>query len=181
MSPSSKPSVSDAAVVKRTGKNWAQWFALLDKAGAAKMQHPEIARHLHGQYQLPGWWAQMVTVEYERARGLRAKHQTAAGYVAGVSRTFDAPTGKIFRAWVDARLRRRWLGHALLTITTATRNKSVRLAWADGTRTEAYFTSKGTARCQVAVQHSKLPGAKSVLKMKKYWAAALERLAKSVM
>ncbi len=175
-----QPSMSDAAVLRRTGKDWAQWFALLDKAGASAMPHPDIARLLHEQHKLPGWWAQMVTVEYERARGLRAKHQTTQGYVAGVSRTLEAAVGRVFRAWADTRQRRSWLGATKFAITTATRNKSLRIAWADGTRTEVYFAAKGPARCQVALQHSKLPGARSVARMKKFWSAALDKLERTL-
>jgi hypothetical protein len=107
-------------------------------------------------------------------------HQTTAGFVAGVSRTFDASVSALFKAWTDARLRRRWLGAAKCTITTAARNKIIRMAWADGTRSEAYFVPRGAARCQVAVQHSKLRGPRSVVAMKKFWSAAFDRLGRVV-
>lgn len=47
---------------------------LLDKAGAKKMSHQEIANHLHTKHDVAPWWTQMVTVTYEQARGLRQKH-----------------------------------------------------------------------------------------------------------
>jgi hypothetical protein len=173
-----KRSMSDEAVAAKTGRTWGEWFRLLDAAGARKMPHREIARLLHGKHKVPGWWSQMVTVEYERARGMRAVHQTTAGFVAGVSRTFDASVSALYKAWTDARLRRRWLGAAKLTIIRATRNKTVRMAWADGTRSEAYFVPRGRSRCQIAVQHSKLKGASGVAAMKKFWSAAFDRLAR---
>ncbi len=33
------PRMSDAAVQAKTGKNWRQWFEILDAAGARKMDH----------------------------------------------------------------------------------------------------------------------------------------------
>lgn len=159
---SKKRSMSDEAVAAKTGHTWAEWFRILDAAGARKLPHRDIARLLHGKYKVPSWWAQMVTVEYERARGLRAVHQTAAGFVASVSRTFDASAGALFHAWSDARLRRRWLGVAKFTVTTARRNKSLRMAWPDGTRSEVYFYPRGVAA------------------MKKFWSAAFDRLANVV-
>ena len=174
---SKKRSMSDEAVAAKTGRTWREWFRLLDAAGARKMPHRDIARLLHNKHKVPGWWSQMVTVEYERARGLRAVHQTAAGFVANVSRTFDASVSALYKAWTDARLRGRWLGAAKCEITTANRNKTVRMAWADGTRSEAYFNPRGTARCQVAVQHSRLKSVSSVKAMKKFWSAAFDRLA----
>ncbi len=35
----SRARMSDAAVKAKTGKDWQQWFAILDRAGAMKMSH----------------------------------------------------------------------------------------------------------------------------------------------
>jgi len=177
---SSKRSMRDEAVSAKTGKTWPQWFTLLDKAGAGKWPHREIAKLLSKKHKVPSWWSQMVTVEYERARGKRAVHQTAQGYIASVSRTFDASVVKLYRAWTIQVTRRRWLGLAKLTITSATPGKYVHIRCGDGTRVDVGFLSKQKARCQMAVQHSKLPNAKAVAAMKKYWGAALDRLKKMV-
>ena len=40
------PSTSDAAVKAKTGKDWAGWFGVLDKGGAAKLDHKAIAHML---------------------------------------------------------------------------------------------------------------------------------------
>jgi hypothetical protein len=74
-SKSKKPAlnVGAEAVKAKTGKVWADWFKLLDKAGARKLAHPEIATLLHEKHGLSGWWAQMVTVGYEQAVLGRAK------------------------------------------------------------------------------------------------------------
>ena len=69
------PHVSDATVQAKTGKTWQEWFAVLDATGARAMDHKTIAAYLYQQLRLPGWWAQMVTVAYEQARGRRQKHQ----------------------------------------------------------------------------------------------------------
>src|SRR5688572_14932663 len=71
---------SEAAVRKRTGRGWAEWFALLDSWGAARREHPEIARWLVANHEVSGWWAQGITVSYERVRGLRAPHQVKSGF-----------------------------------------------------------------------------------------------------
>lgn len=170
-------SMSDAKVAAKTGKKWADWFRILDKAGARKMAHREIAALLYTKHRVPGWWCQMVTVEYERARGLRALHQTAAGFVANSSRTFDASAGALYKAWTDARSRRRWLGAAKFTVSTANKSKNLRMVWGTGPqRVEVYFTPKSAGRCTMTVQHSKLAGAKDVARQKKFWSAAFDKL-----
>ncbi len=176
-----KQSISDAAVAAKTGKKWAEWFRILDAAGARKMAHGEIAKLLYEKHAVPGWWCQMVTVEYERARGLRAVHQTATGYEAGVSRTFDAPVSALYRAWSEARLRRRWLGAAIFTVSTDNPNKNLSMRWGKGPeRVGVYFYPKGARRATMSVQHHNLGSAKDVPARKKFWTAALERLGKAL-
>ena len=69
------PRMSDEAVKAKTGKNWKEWFAILDRSGANKMGHQEIVKCLNTKHDIGPWWQQMVTVTYEQARGLREKHQ----------------------------------------------------------------------------------------------------------
>ena len=171
-----KPRMSDEAVEFKTGKNWSRWFKHLDAAGGKKMTHQEIAAHLSDQHGVRPWWTQMIAVTYEQARGLRDKHQKPAGYEISVSRTIDAPIAKAFHAWTDEKTRKKWLA-ANLTIRKATPNKSIRITWEDGkTSVAAGFLPKGSAKCQVVAQHSKLADAKTAAKMKTFWGAALDGL-----
>jgi hypothetical protein len=170
-------SMSDAAVQKATGKNWSQWFAILDKAGARTMPHPEIARMIGSNYKCPSWWRQMVTVEYERARGLRAKYETTSGFHAGRSITLGVPIGKVFDAWQDSSARRRWLPDPHFTVRKATVNKSMRITWGDGTtNVEAMFYSKGPKKSLLTVDVTRLSNAKGVAQWKSYWGDALAKL-----
>jgi uncharacterized protein YndB with AHSA1/START domain len=174
--------ISDAAVQARTGKTWAEWFTLLDRAGATKLSHRQIALYLHEQKQLSPWWCQMVTVCYERDRGLREKYQKCDGnYSASASKTIAVPVGTLYTAWQDDRARGRWLPGVAFTIRKATPNKRLHITWTDGKSTvEVAFYAKGDAKSQVTVQHDKLANAKEVERMKAYWTAALERLKESV-
>ncbi|MGH9745796.1 MAG: hypothetical protein ACRD59_06765 [Candidatus Acidiferrales bacterium] len=93
---------SDEAVKTKTGKVWAEWFKILDKAGAKKWTHKEIAAYLYEKQKVPGWWVQMVAVGYEHERGLRKQFQDCNGnFAANSSRTIATPIGKIFQAWTD--------------------------------------------------------------------------------
>ncbi len=169
--------VSSEAVQAKTGKGWAEWFAILDAANATTMSHPEIARYLQEQQGVADWWCQMVTVGYEQARGLRAKHEVADGYQVSASKTFDVPVSRLYDAWTDATARARWLPETGFVIRKATPGKSVRVTWVDGeTSLEVNLLPKGDFRGQMTVQHSKLPDAEKAAEMKAYWKAALERL-----
>ncbi|MGI0028954.1 MAG: hypothetical protein ACREAQ_04480 [Nitrososphaera sp.] len=173
-----KPRVSDAAVKKMTGKNWQQWFAVLDKAAGTRMSHRKLAEHLHQKLGVPGWWSQMIAVTYEQERGLREVHQKADGYAVSASRTFQVPVGVLYRQWSDAKIRGMWLREKF-TVRKETKNKSMRITWGDGrTSVEVYFYSKGDSKSQVSVQHSKLASSKDVELARSRWKGALERLAK---
>jgi uncharacterized protein YndB with AHSA1/START domain len=156
-----------------------EWFALLDKAGAADWPHKDIAAHLHDVCGCPGWWSQMVTVGYEQSRGLRVKHQSCAGdFTANAAKTIAVPVASLYESWNNPDSLTRWLPDAVkMTVRKATLNKSMRITWIDGqSSVEVYFWIKGPAKSQVAVQHSKLESAESVAHWKGYWAAALLKL-----
>lgn len=167
------------AVEKATGRSWQQWFAILDKVGDAKKTHKEIAAWLYEQFRGDGlseWWAQMVTVGYEQQRGLREKHQKTDGYQISGSKTIGVPVKRLFDAFHDERIRRRWLDEAI-NIRKATAPKSLRVTWSDGkSHVDVNLYPKGDARSYVSLQHSKLPNARAAEKMKSYWKGGLERL-----
>jgi uncharacterized protein YndB with AHSA1/START domain len=175
------PRMSDAAVNAKTGKTWKQWFAILDKAGAKKMSHQEIVKYLSAEQGVGPWWQQMVTVTYERARGMRDVNQKPEGYQISVSRTIKVPVGMLYNAFANDKARNAWLAEDGLAVRKATANKSMRVTWNDvKTSLEINFYPKGEDKSQVVVQHSKLPNAKASSTMKAYWGKALDRLRASL-
>lgn len=177
--PAPEPVASAAAVEQATGRSWDAWFADLDAWGARGRSHREIARHLQDELAVSGWWAQAITVGYERARGLRDKHQRAdGGYAVGVSKTVPAPVERLFAAVVDPELRARWLPDGQLSERTATPSRSARFDWGDGrTRVVFWFVSKDDGRSTVGVEHERLADADEAADVKAAWKARLARLA----
>lgn len=170
--------MSDAAVKAKTGCTWEKWVFALDYVNAHAWPHRAIAEYVHEKYQVPGWWAQMVTVGYERIRGLRDRGQRRGGdYEASKSRTVEAPVGKLFRAFSQPRLRSQWLSGVKLVVRKATPSRSIRITWEDGTSVEGWFTAKGRSKSQVQVQHRKLPSREAAERMKRYWTERLDALA----
>jgi hypothetical protein len=169
--------MSDATIKEKTGCTWERWVYALDRRGAAEMAHRDIADIVHSNYKIDGWWAQTVTVGYERIKGLRARGQRRDGsYEAGKSRTYNVPVTKLFNAWADAKLRRRWLHETGVKLRTAASPKTVRLGWSDGTIVVAGFTAKGTTKSSVAVVHTKLPDEETKGRLKQFWSDRLDAL-----
>ena len=175
--PADPTRLSDEAVQAKTGRTWPEWFAILDAASAQQMTHQQIVAYLHTEQGVGPWWQQMVTVTYEQARGMRAKHQMPNGYQISTSKTIAAPTAALYEAWIDADHRQSWLPNAPLAISKATPGKSIRAGWGDqGGRIDVQFYPKGAAKTQVTIQHNKLADADAAEQMKAYWIAALDRL-----
>ncbi|MEW6721629.1 MAG: hypothetical protein AB1324_00030 [Candidatus Micrarchaeota archaeon] len=171
--------ISDKAVKEKTGKGWEQWFSLLDKAGAAKMPHSEIASLLHGKFKCPEWWSQMVANTYEQARGLRKKHEMPDGYQISASKTVSIPLSRLYKAFADPGKRQKWLDGDF-EITTARKDKSIRAKWQGGkTSIDISFYGKGSGKSEARLGHNKLPDAKAAEKMKAFWKKALEELART--
>jgi hypothetical protein len=168
---------SDEILKLRTGCTWERWVKALDRVRAYEWPHRDIARHVRERYKLDGWWAQAVTVGYERIKGIRAVGQRRSGaWEATRSRTFGVPVATLFRAFHDPRRRSRWLTDVKPEVRTATPGKSMRMTWPDGTSVVVGFTSKGDAKSQVAIQHEKLPDQATLVKMKAYWGERLDKL-----
>jgi hypothetical protein len=170
--------MSDEALKKATGCTWERWVNALDGAKAFQMSHREIAAYIHQKYKTPSWWSQMVTVGYERIRGLREVGQKRSGdYEISKSKTIAVPLGKLYSAFSSPRMRARWLPGVKLTVRGATLQKRMRLRWDDNMPVEVAFTARGKQKSQVAVQHGKLPTKSHADRMKAFWAERLEALA----
>jgi hypothetical protein len=169
--------VKNETVLQKTGRDWDEWFSLLDQLQADTKPHKEIAQHLFQNYQLSGWWSQMVTVGYEQARGLRQKHQKGKFFEVSRSKSINAPIEMVWRAWVNESMRDDWLPGFRFFIRKATPIKSMRITWADNrTGLNVYFYPKGMGKCQISVQHVKLTSSNEAEAMKLFWETALEDL-----
>ncbi len=169
--------MSDASIKAKTGCNWERWVKALDRWGADKKPHREIVSMVAKSRKIDGWWAQTVTVGYERIKGLRARGQRRDGtYEATKSRTFDVPVTTLYDAWADKNVRDRWLRDNDVKVRTATAPKSIRLGLADGSILAVGFLPKGKTKSAVAVTQNKLPDNETANRLKQYWSEQLDAL-----
>jgi uncharacterized protein YndB with AHSA1/START domain len=173
-----EPEVSDEAVRKATGRDWDGWLRVLDERGITGFSHPATARWLVDEHGISGWWAQSVTVGYERARGLRARHETKDGFSVGVSKTVATDVVRLWDAFTDEDERARWLEPGTLRTRTATPHRTARFDFGDGpSRVVVGFTPRDDGRATVAVQHERLASAAEVEAMRVFWRTHLQALA----
>ena len=173
-----EPGVSDAAVQRATGKRWDEWFALLDAWQGTTHNHTEIARHVYETYGIDGWWAQSVTVGYERARGMRALHERPDGFSGNARKTFPVSVERLFAAFVEPDERERWLEGIELRNRTSQANTSARFdVLPENGRLAVTFVAKGPDKSAAQLQQERLADANEVVRWKALWQEQLVRLA----
>jgi hypothetical protein len=168
---------SDDALRRATGKGHEEWFALLDAWGATDRKHSEIASWLRETHGTPSWWTQTITVDYERARGMRGRHQMGDGYSVSATRTVAVDDRRLLAAFTSASLRRRWLPDVPMRQRPTRAASSARFDWSDPpSRVVVSVVPKGAGKAMVAVAHEQLPDAESAERLKAAWRESLGAL-----
>lgn len=174
--------MDDAAVITATGKASDAWFAILEERGARALPHADIARLLHDDYGVPGWWSQMVTVDYERSIGRRETGQRCDGdFTTSASRTLPGTLDEVLDRWL-ARLDTAdgldgvpFAAEPVVSRTEKWRYWRVQLA--DGSKVAANISAKAQrASCTLAIEHDKLTGKPEAERWKSFWKAYLAGL-----
>lgn len=169
--------MTDEAMERGSGRTLAAWLEILDGWGATERKHPEIARWLVAEHGIPGWWAQSVTVGYEKARGMRSVAPAPGGFSATVSRTIAAAPVRVTEAFTEDRIRERWLPGAPISVRTARPGRSARFDWAEPPSRIAFnLASPGGGRTQISLIHERLPDGDAAERMKGLWREALSAL-----
>src|SRR5918992_1511418 len=95
------------ARMQKTGESYTAARAQL--LTEPEREHAEIAAWLGAEHGVPGWWAQGVTVEYEKARGLRPAGGDRDGTLnVSAPKTVAGPAERLFGAFFDLHLREEW-------------------------------------------------------------------------
>lgn len=167
-----------SGIQKATGRDYGEWFVLLDAWGAPGRPFRQISDWLEDEHGMSSWWAQKLIVEYEQDRGIRPAGVRPDGtFTVGTSKTISVPVDRLYTAVVDADQRSRWLTDVVLQERVATRSRSARFDWGDdGTRVSFTFDASGAAKSQVAVEHERLPDAEAAQKTKEFWKERLAAL-----
>ena len=172
-----KPIMTDAGIVAKTGKGWDYWFAALDKAGAAKLDHKGITALLDKKFKPGPWWGQMIAVSYERARGIRAMNQKCDGeFSVSVTKVMPVDLSRLFDVVTDEKSRKKWFPPGAFEETSKTKDKYWRFKWKKDARVSAGFYAKGAGKAQIAMDIGKLPDSDAVESERAAWKKALEKL-----
>ncbi len=105
-----KGAVSEKKCIEQTGHGFDHWFAVLDRFGAPQKGHRLSAKHLTVDHNVSAWYAQSLTVMYERAKGLREVNQSCEGdFQFSLTRVVPTSVETSRRAVALAAGRRGWI------------------------------------------------------------------------
>ena len=170
-----EPEIADDRLREATGRGWDEWRELVDGAGLREAGHTAIAAWVASEHGVEGWWAQAVTIGYERIVGLRQRGQMADGtFTTNASRTLELDADTLRARLLDGRDA---LFPGMKTeLRSRTTSKSLRIAFPEGVALIA-LTPASRGRTTVTVQHEKLPTPEAVERSTAYWSTWLTGLA----
>lgn len=191
--------VSTESVRKGTGKGWAEWITILEKAGAKNWTHQELVAFLKKKYRLSPWWQQGVAVGFEIATGQRREGQNLKGeYGVLVSRTFPLGVKALWKLMTSPEGIATWLkpmgdfslkvkqqyeveGGVYGEVRTLKAYERARLTWTEEEWSKAtvlnlMFIPRTPAKSILVFHHERLVSSQQREEMRRYWRGRLEEL-----
>ncbi len=190
--------ITDDAVRAKTGRTWGEWLAVLDAFGGKEKGHKLMAKFLKEEQGLTAWWSQMVTVQYERERGMREVNERPKGFAVSVSRTVDCPLERVWAAWAEADAMNRWFTTGAKldfreggrfenadkdagTYLRIVPMKRIKFTWEQpqhqpGSQVEVTFSTGNNGKSQVVLTHEKLSSKDEVEDLREGWSWAMDSL-----
>lgn len=172
----SDPDTSNESVKEATGRDWDEWAELIDAWGGDVSSHPAIVAFVHEEHGVPGWWAQQVTVGYERIRGLRQKNQRQDGtFYAAKTKTVGIDADALRAMLLDDDDRADLFGGMETELRSKPESKALRIGIGGGVA-QLSLDRLDDGRTRVSVAHEKLAEPADVDTWKAYWTEWLEAL-----
>ncbi len=170
----SRPHLADERVVEATGRSWEEWRRLLDRWGGREKGHADIVAHLVGTHRVDGWWAQTVTVGYERITGLRLPNQGRDGtFTATKTRTMTVDAGMLREMLLDPGDRSDLFPGVDTDLRSRPGSKTIRLGIGPGVAQIA-LDPLSDGRVRVSVSHERVSSPEEIQVWKAYWSDWLE-------
>jgi hypothetical protein len=171
-----EPEVADASVLAATGRGWDDWCDAIDESPVAAAGHTAIATHLREVHGVDAWWAQTVTVGYERITGLRLPHQRPDGtFSVARSKTLSIDGAWLRAALLDDDLRADLLGGLPSTIRSRAQSKVIRMEVGPGV-VLVDLQARPDGKAKITVTHERLPHADDVGEWRYFWSEWLDAL-----
>jgi hypothetical protein len=174
------PQHTDEQVREKTGRGWNDWVTAIDAGPGRASGHTAIAAWLVDQG-VEAWWAQGVTVGFERITGLRMPGQMPDGtFTISRSRVIAMPPVEVRTLLLDDAARADLLPDFEVTLLSRPDAKTPRYAFARRGEVlgQVSFATDvaSAARTRLTVTHAKLPAYDEGELWKEFWSEWLDAL-----
>lgn len=170
-----EPESNDELVTAKTGHSWDQWVALIDSGPGREAGHTAIATWLREEHTVDPWWAQGVTLGYERITGIRLPGQLPDGtFTVSRSRTLPGDIGATRALVLDDDARAILFPGLRTRLRSAPTSKQLRFnlvddASGEGVGVLALSIDPVKSGVKLVVTHEKLPSVGSADVWKAFW------------
>lgn len=181
---------------QKTGKSLSAWIEELDKHQAVDWTHKQVVAYLVDQHHLDDWWAQTITVAYEKHHGKRILGETQdAGFEVGAQRTFPIDATELWELLMSPEGTELWLGERvdipldknrtfsaagyLYEIRSLKDGVKLRLRKTvvdESSSTIQFYVTAKKDKATLLIHHEKLQDAPQRTAMKAHWHHVLEVL-----
>ena len=169
-----KPEVDNEAVEAATQRSWDEWCDVIDAWDGRDEGHAAIAAYLHDEHSVDRWWAQTITVGYERITGLRLPYQMPDGtFTATKTLTVAVASQDLREMLLDSERRADLFPEFKTELRSRPTSKAIRLKIGPGIALVSLEPS-GEDGTRITVAHEQLPTFDLVEEWKHYWAAWLD-------
>lgn len=172
----SDPEHRDEVIRANTGRGWDDWVSLIDAWPGHDDGHGAVATWLQQEHGVDGWWAQSVTLGWERITGRRLRHQRADGtFTANRSATITVDHVALRELLLDEDGRAVLFGDLEPELRSRPTSKVLRIGLGGGIAQIAVDPKDG-GRAAVHVMHEKLASPEDVTAWKAFWGEWLAAL-----
>ena len=189
----------EKTLLEKTGRSWKEWVEVIGSAENGVWDHKTLVTYLRQTQGLTHWWAQTVTVGYEKLTGRRITGETAdVGFQVGIQRTFSVSLPEAWKLIAstkglsilidDCHGREIRQGEKFETDDSSTveirvlqENHHIRMNWTPpgwkmATVLQVRVLEKGEGKVGISIHHEKLPDHQTREIMRERWKQALSRL-----
>lgn len=161
--------LSDESVITKTGKSLNEWCDIIEAWSGDQTDHTAVATYLRDEIGIDSWWAQGITVSFERITGKRLPYQQKDGtFTASKSRVLPMPEHELRQLFLSDEERDNLFPEQHTELLSKPDAKNLKLKLELGTAI-LWMEAQKNGKTKITVSHEKLPTFDDVEQCKFYW------------
>ncbi len=175
-----QPDLSDESVIAKTGKSLNEWCDIIEDWNGDQSDHTAVATYLRDELDVDSWWAQGITVSFERITGKRLPYQQKDGtFTASKSKVLTISEAELRQLFLSDEERDNLFPDQRTELLSKPDAKNVKIKLELGTAI-VWTEAQNNGKTKITVSHEKLPTYDDVEQWKFYWEELFEAIEESL-